>query len=67
MLASPEFTLHLKHNLVRDVACEAIPIVEKKTRRRLFEMMLSQEESMAHVVLDEWAILSPLVEVVPTD
>ncbi|MEC9140453.1 MAG: nitroreductase/quinone reductase family protein [Chloroflexota bacterium] len=67
MLASPEFTLHLKHNFVRDVACEAIPIVEEKTRRRLFEMMLSQEESMAHVVLDEWAILAPLVEVVPTD
>ena len=65
MLASPEFTLHLKHNLVRDVACEAIPILEEETRKRLFVMMLSQEESMAHVVVDEWAIEAPLVEVVP--
>ena len=67
MLASPEFTLHVKDNLVRDVACEAIPIVEEETRRRLFEMMLSHEVSMAHVIVDEWTMGAPLVEVVPTE
>ena len=66
MVASAEFTLHLKHSLVRDVACRAIPITEKDTRRRIFESMRSHEESMAHVVVDEWTLVAPLVEVVPT-
>ncbi len=67
MLASPAFTLHLKRSLVRDVPCEAVPIIEEKTRRQLFQIMLAQEESMAHVVVDEWASVAPLVEVVPTE
>ena len=67
MLASPAFTLHLKHSLVRDVACRAIPITEEKIRRHLFQIMLSQEESMAHVIVDEWATVAPLVEVVPSE
>ena len=67
MVASPAFTLHLKRSLVRDVPCKAVPITEEKTRRHLFQIMLSQEESMAHLVVDEWATVAPLVEVVPTE
>ena len=67
MLASPAFTLHLKQSLVRDVPCKAVPITEDKTRRHLFQMMLAQEGSMAHLVVDEWTPVAPLVEVVPTE
>ena len=67
MLASPKFVLHLKLDRKRDVPCKAIPITEEKARRNLFQSMLSQEKSMAHVVVDEWTVAAPLVEVVPTE
>ena len=67
MLASPAFTLHLKRSVVRDVPCKAVPITEDKARRHLFQMMLAQEDSMAHLVVDEWTPVAPLVEVVPTE
>ena len=67
MLASPGFVLHLKRNFERDVPCKAIPITEETARRNIFQKMLSQEESMAHVVVEEWALSAPLVEVVPAE
>lgn len=65
MVATPEFTLHLKQELKHDVPSKAVPITEDGARRQVFESMLAQEESMAHVDVDEWTKVSPLVEVVP--
>jgi hypothetical protein len=67
MVATPAFTLHLKQDLKRDVPCEAIAVTEDGARRKVFELMLAQEESMAHVDVAEWAKVAPLVEVVPTE
>ena len=67
MVAKPAFTLHLKQDLKRDVQCNALPITEDGARRNVFELMLAQEESMAHLDVAEWAKVAPLVEVVPTE
>ena len=67
MVAKPTFTLHLKQDLRRDVQCNAVPIMEDAVRRNVFELMLAQEESMAHVDVAEWTSVAPLVEVVPTE
>ena len=67
MVAKAAFTLHLKQDLKRDVLCNAIPITEDGARRNVFELMLTQESSMAHMDVDEWNKVSPLVEVVPTE
>ena len=65
MEAKPAFTLHRKQDLKRDVQCNAVPITEDGARRTVFELMLAEEESMAHVNVAEWAKVAPLVEVVP--
>ena len=65
MVAKPAFTLHLKQDLKRDLQCNAVPITEDGARRTVFELMLAEEESMAHVNVAEWAKVAPLVEVVP--
>ena len=65
MVAKPAFTLHLKQDLKRDLQCNAVPITEDGARRTGFELMLPEEESMAHVNVAEWAKVAPLVEVVP--
>ena len=65
MVATSEFTLHLKQELKRDVPSKAVPIIDDGARRRVFELMLAEEPSMAHVDVDEWTTVSPLVEVVP--
>jgi hypothetical protein len=67
MVARPAFTLHLKQDLKRDVNCNAVPITEDGARRTVFELMLAQEKSMAHVDIAEWTKVAPLVEVVPTE
>ena len=65
MVAKPAFTLHLKQDLKRDLQCNAVPITEDGARRTVFELMLAEEESMAHVNVAEWAKVAPLLEVVP--
>ena len=65
MVAKPAFTLHLKQDLKRDLQSNAVPITEDGARRTVFELMLAEEESMAHVNVAEWAKVAPLVEVVP--
>lgn len=67
MVATPGFTLHLKQELKRDLQCNAVPVTENGARRNVFELMLAQEESMAHVDVAEWAKVAPLVEVVPAE
>jgi len=67
MVARPAFTLHLKQDLKRDVNCNAVTITEDGARRTVFELMLAQEKSMAHVDIAEWTKVAPLVEVVPTE
>ena len=67
MVATPVFTLHLKQGLKLDVQCTAVPVTEDGTRRKVFELMLAQEASMAHVDVVEWTDVAPLVEVVPKE
>lgn len=67
LLASPDFTFHLKQSLQRDIPARATPITDPATRRDVFTKMQEAESRMAHVDVDVWVEQSPLVQVAFTD
>ena len=65
MVAHPEFTLHLKQSMQRDLAVRAVPVTDQSRRREVFARMIELEprrESL-RANTDEWLKGSPLVEV----
>ena len=65
MVAHPEFTLHLKQSMQRDLAVRAVPVTDQSRRREVFARMIELEprrESL-RANTDEWLKASPLVEV----
>ena len=65
MLARPEFTLHLKQSIQRDIPARATPITDMSRRREMFARMVEMESRMENLRTntDAWVEGSPLVEV----
>jgi deazaflavin-dependent oxidoreductase (nitroreductase family) len=70
LAAHPEFTFHLKHNLVADLPATATVIVDPAERRRVFAVLVEEfnrrrgpDSPWPEAVLDEWVELSPLARV----
>ena len=63
MLANPEFTIHLKQSVQRDVAARATAVTDVARRREVFQRLMDKEERMRHASLEERVARSALVEV----
>ena len=68
--AEPQFTFHLKHGVVADLAAVAIVITDPAERRRVFTEFVEDfnqrngpGSSWPTAVLDDWVLSSPLVQV----
>ena len=65
MVAHPEFTLHLKQTLLKDIPVRAVPVTDQSRRKQVFARMMELEprrESL-RANTDEWLKGAPLVEV----
>jgi hypothetical protein len=61
LLATPEFTLHLKQSVTADVQARATPITDPGQRRAIFTEILSDMDALPD--LDGWLAGSPLMEI----
>src|SRR5262245_53406577 len=61
LLATPDFTLHLKQNVEADLPAQAIPITDQDERRRIFTTILGELDALPD--LDAWLAGSPLAEI----
>jgi hypothetical protein len=65
LLATPDFSLHLKQSVKADLAAEAIPITDPDERRAIFTTILGDLDALPD--LDAWLAGSPLVEITLRD
>ncbi len=65
MVAHPEFTLHLKQTLQKDLPVRAVPVTDQSRRREVFARMIELEprRQSLRANTDEWLKGAPLVEV----
>jgi deazaflavin-dependent oxidoreductase (nitroreductase family) len=71
LAAHPQFTFHLKHDVVADLPATATIIREPGERRRILAVFVEQFNHRRHenddgwpeAVLDEWVARSPLAKV----
>ncbi len=65
MVAHPEFTLHLKQTLQKDVPVRAVPVTDRSRRKEVFARMIELEPRRQSLRdhTDEWLKGAPLVEV----
>lgn len=61
LLATPDFTFHLKKSLVTDLPARATPITDPDARRSIMARILRGINSSGN--LDDWVARSPLVAV----
>jgi hypothetical protein len=68
--ARPQFTFHLKHRVVADLAATATVIVDLAARRRVLAVFVEEfnrrhgpDSEWPEAVLDEWVAHSPLAKV----
>jgi hypothetical protein len=61
LLAKPEFTFHLKEDVVADLPARAAPITDLAERRAIFTPILAKLGRSAD--LEAWVANSPLVRV----
>jgi hypothetical protein len=61
LVASPEFTLHLKGSLIADLPATARPIVEEGERREMIAAIIAELGEPRD--LEAWVAGSPLVEI----
>src|SRR4051794_15818424 len=61
LLATPEFTLHLKQSATADLPARATPITNEAERRAIFTEILSDLDALPD--LDAWMSGSPLMEI----
>src|SRR3954470_2702126 len=61
LLATPDFTLHLKGSVAADLRARAIPITDSGERRAIFTEILSDLDALPD--LDAWMTTSPLMEI----
>ena len=63
MVAHPDFILHLKGSMQRDLPARATPVTDVHERCKVFQGLLLAEERMRNVEPESWARRSPLVKV----
>lgn len=70
LAAEPQFTFHLKHGVVADLASTAAVITDPAERRRVLALFVEQfnqrrepDSLWPEAVLDEWVEHSPLAKV----
>ncbi|MCP4164683.1 MAG: nitroreductase family deazaflavin-dependent oxidoreductase [Chloroflexi bacterium] len=61
MLATPNFTFHLKESVQADLPARALPIVDEADRCMILSAIIGKLETDRD--LDEWVAASPLVEI----
>jgi deazaflavin-dependent oxidoreductase (nitroreductase family) len=61
LLATPEFTFHLKQSAVADLPARAVPVVDRDQRREILSDILWQIGQTDN--LERWVAESPLAEV----
>jgi deazaflavin-dependent oxidoreductase (nitroreductase family) len=68
--AHPQFTFHLKHRVVADLAAVATVVVDPAERRRVLTVFVEEfnrrhggDASWPEAILDEWVAHSPLAKV----
>ena len=61
LLATPDFTFHLKHSVAADLPARAAPITDAESRRALFTRILSDLGGTQD--LEAWQAGSPLMSV----
>ena len=61
LVAHPEFTFHLKQDVIADLPTRATPVVDPAERRAIFARILSNLERGDD--LEKWLEASPLVSV----
>ena len=61
LLATPQFTFHLKQSLQADIPAKAVPITDEATRRRILSKVVAKWNRPAE--LETFVQSSPLVEV----
>lgn len=61
LLATPEFTFHLKQSAVADLPALATPVVDAEQRRAIIGLILAEIGQSGQ--LEAWLAGSPLVEV----
>jgi len=74
LAAHPQFTFHLKHNIVADLAATATVVTDPAERRRVlikfveeFNARRDRDGPWPAAKLDEWVTGSPLAKVTFTD
>ena len=63
MVASPDFTFHLKQSTRADLPATATPILDEERRREIFDKIQAMAEGRRSMDVEEWVKRSPLVEV----
>lgn len=70
LAAQPQFTFHLKHDVVADLPATATVIVDPRERRRVLAVFVAEfdrrhgpDSPWPEAVLDEWVERSPLAKV----
>ena len=65
MIASPDFTFHLKQSAQADIPARATPVRDEVERRRVLEAILQniRKDVGGDIDLNDWLKNSPLVEV----
>ena len=65
LLASPDFTLHIKQSFQRDIPAKATPVTAETQRRAVFNAMMESLPRLQNLRanFDLWLEDSPLVEV----
>ena len=70
LVAQPQFTFHLKHGVVADLAATAMVIVDPVERRRVLAVFVEEfkrrhgpDSPWSEAILDEWVERSPLAKV----
>ena len=61
LLATPDFTFHLKQSVAADLPARAAPITDPKARRAIFERILSGLGEIQNI--ESWLAGSPLMAV----
>ncbi len=65
LLESPDFTLHIKQSLQRDIPAKATPVTADAQRRAVFNAIMESQPRLQNLRtnFDRWLEDSPLVEV----
>ena len=63
LIASPEFTFHLKGSIHADLPAKAAHIIVESKRREIFTMISERGRTRAPIDVEDWVEGSPLVQV----